>query len=158
VTSQQLSLLANADEAISFWSRCFPLCRRLSVMSSLSCFWLFWWLFFGNQPLFSPLEATWSAYFKRVTLLSLHGRHASCGKLLDFFLCLANSWEIAHFSVEFSHYATPWVFSRSSAMRCFNYYIHAARQVIIWWIGCCWPTPLSWRLQPLYISWSSWWV
>jgi len=37
----QLSLLANADEAISSWSRCFPLYRLLSAVSSLSCFLLF---------------------------------------------------------------------------------------------------------------------
>jgi hypothetical protein len=127
----QLSLLANANEAISSWSRCFPLCQWLSVVSSVSCFWLFWWFFFGNQPLFSPLEATGSAYFKRITLFYLHGRPASYGRLLDIFLCLAHYWEIARFSVEFSHYVTPWVFSRSSTRRCFGYYIHAACQVII---------------------------
>jgi hypothetical protein len=148
----------DADEAISSWSRCFPLCRWLSVVSSLSCFWLFWWFFFSNQPFFSPLEATWSTYFKRVTLLPLHGRPTSCGRLLDFFLYLAHSWENARFFIKFSYYATPWVFSRSSARRCFGYYIYVARQVIIWWIGCCWPAPLSWRLQPLYILWPSWWV
>jgi len=78
----------NADEAISSLSRCFLLCR---------------WLFFVNQPLFSLLEAIGSAYFKRVTLLSLHGRPASCDRLSDFFLCLAHSLESIRFSVEFSH-------------------------------------------------------
>jgi hypothetical protein len=34
----QLSLLANVDEAISSWTRCFPLYRWLSVMSFLSDF------------------------------------------------------------------------------------------------------------------------
>jgi len=110
-----------------------------------------------KSPLFSSLEATRSAYFKRITLLFLYGRLVSCGRLSDF-LCLAHSWESARFSVKFSHYATPWVFSRSSARRCLGYYIYAACQIIVWWIGCCWPTSLSWRLQPLYFSWFSWWV
>ena len=78
--------------------------------------------FDGNQPLFSLLEATWLAYFKHVTLLSLNGHITSCGRLSNFFLCLAHSWESARFFVQFSYYATSWVFSRSSARRCFGYY------------------------------------
>jgi len=48
----QLSLLANVNEAISSWTRCFPLCRWLSVVSFLLDFWQFWWFFFGIQPFF----------------------------------------------------------------------------------------------------------
>jgi hypothetical protein len=142
--------IGDADEAISSWSRCFPLCRWLSIVSSLSCFWLFWWFFFSNQPFFSLLEATWSTYFKRVTLFPLHGRPTSCGRLLDFFLYLAHSWENTRFFIKFSYYATPWVFSRSSARRCFGYYIYVACQVIIWWIGCV-GRPLSLEDFNLYI-------
>jgi len=131
----RLSLLVNVDETISSWTRCFPLCRWLSVVFSLSSFWQFWWFFFSNQLLFSSLEATWSAYFKRITLLSLHGRPASCGRMSNFFLCLAHSWENACFFVEFLHYVTSWILSRSAAWRCFSYYIHATCQVIIWWIS-----------------------
>jgi len=83
----QLSLLTNADEVISSWLGYLPLCWWLSAMSSLSCFWLFWWFFFATQPLFSPLEATGSAYFERVTLLSFHGCTAPCGRLSEHSLC-----------------------------------------------------------------------
>jgi hypothetical protein len=34
----KLSLLANVDEAISFWWRCFSLCWRLNVVSSILYF------------------------------------------------------------------------------------------------------------------------
>jgi len=67
----KLSLLANADEALSSWSRCFSLRWRLCAVSPISCFWQFCWFFFDNQPFFSSLEATWSTYFECITLLSL---------------------------------------------------------------------------------------
>ena len=44
----KLSLLANADEALSPWSRCFSLRWWLSTVSSILCFWQFCWFFLYN--------------------------------------------------------------------------------------------------------------
>ena len=95
----KLSLLANVDEALSPWSRCFSLRWRLSVVSFILCFWHFCWFFLYNQPFFSSLEATRSTYFECITLLSLRGCVASQGRLFYHALCLAHSCESACISI-----------------------------------------------------------
>jgi len=37
-------------------------------------------------------------------------------------------------------------------------YVYATNNIPIWWIGYYWPANLSWRFQPLCVSWPSWWV
>jgi hypothetical protein len=59
----KLSLLENADEAISPWSRCFSLRWWLSVVSSILYFLQLCWFFLYHQPFLSSLEATGSNLF-----------------------------------------------------------------------------------------------
>jgi len=68
-------------------------------------------------------------------------------------LCLTHSRESPCISVQFSHHVTPWFLPRSSARWLIDKYLHAASQIVTWWIGCCWSPNVPWRIQSICVSW-----
>jgi len=112
IKEHQLSLLANADEAIFPKPRCFWVCWWLKFLSYSTCICCRWY-FFSGKSLFSSLETAWPIHSKYHVVFAIHGCPLSCCWLPNFELCLAHSWASSSFPIQFSYYTTSWLLSRS---------------------------------------------
>ena len=149
----KLSLLVNADKALSPLSRCFSLYWRLSVVSFISCFWQFCWFFLYNQPFFFR----WKQYDQLILSVLLSSLSVNVLHLVvdchTSQYCVCCTLEKA--------LASP---SNSRIMQLHGSFqnlqqgdslvsMHAASQIVIWRIGYCWSPHVPWRLQFIYVLW-----
>lgn len=108
VNKHQLSILANADEAVSPRSRSFRLCWWFKLLSLSTCSYCWWYLSSGKSVL-SSVETTGPTHSKCFGFFSIRGSSPSCCWLPNFKFCLAPTWASSSFHIQFAYYATSWL-------------------------------------------------
>jgi len=115
----QLSVLANADEAISSRPRSFRFCWWIKLLP-LSIYSSCRWCLSSGISTLSSLETTGPTHSKCLALFTIHESSSSCCWLSNLMLCLAHIWASSSFHIQFSYYATSWL---------------SSRPLTRWWIG-----------------------